>query len=55
MAVRAMKSLVRGAQRNGFEESLVLGLALQSELLARPEFASHVGELRRRLEAKSNV
>lgn len=55
MAVRAMKSLVRGAQRNGFEEALALGLGLQSALLARPEFALYVGELRQRLEAKPNA
>lgn len=55
MAVRAMKSLVRGAEHSGFEEALALGLELQASLLARAEFASYVGELRQRLEAKSNA
>jgi 2-(1,2-epoxy-1,2-dihydrophenyl)acetyl-CoA isomerase len=55
LAVGAMKSLVRSAQRSGFEEALTLGLELQSVLLARPEFAAYVGELRQRLAAKSNA
>ena len=41
-AVRAIKRLVRRAQREGFEAALALGLELQASLLKRPEFSSYV-------------
>lgn len=53
-SVRAMKRLVRGAARPGFDQALALGLELQAALLARPELATRLDELRRRLRDRSN-
>jgi hypothetical protein len=39
------------AVRGSIDEALSTGLSLQADLLARPEFASHLDSLRQRLGA----